>query len=210
MVDNRASRLAAALAPLIPRFREQTALIFAPGPSLPVLWNGRTSTLPKIAVNDAWKLVADADVCYGTDAAWWMHHRGLPDFKGVKIGYEGPGPAGVLWLRGTGATGYDPKLGQVRHGQGSGYAAVHLAAQLGSVRIVLVGFDCRAVEGKEHWFGSHPREIRKPMPFAIWIERFPGLIKELAGRGVQVFNATPDSRLTIPTILLEDVLNTSA
>ena len=29
-----------------------------------------------------------ADVAYGCDAPWWTHRKGLPDFKGLKIGWD--------------------------------------------------------------------------------------------------------------------------
>lgn len=189
-------KAAAALEPLIARFTGQTALVFASGPSLTSLWSAKREIgLPSIAVNDAWKVAPGADVLYATDAKWWLHHKGVPGFHGLKVGYQGPGPAGIVWLKGTGGSGYDPQLGCVRHGQGSGYAAVHLAAQFGARRIVLVGFDCREVAGKPHYFGAHPKAIRSPMPFALWQERFEGLGQELKRRRVTILNATPGSAL---------------
>lgn len=204
----RQQDVATALEPLAALFEGRTALVFATGPSLTKLWSPeRPIPWPSIAVNDAWKIAPKADILYATDAAWHMHHKGVPDFAGVKVGYQGPGPAGVIWLQGSGGEGYDPRLGYVRHGQGSGYAAVHLAAQLGARRIVLVGFDGRPVNGLAHYFGEHDRAIRKPMPFGVWLERFAVLATELKKRGVEVLNATPGSALRcFPTVRLEDIL----
>jgi hypothetical protein len=202
-----AEKAAAALEPLSTLFAGQTALVFASGPSLTDLWSpDRSIPLPSIAVNDAWRVAPAADILYATDAAWWMHHKAVPAFAGVRVGYEGPGPAGIIWLQGTGGDGYDPRLGYVRHGQGSGYAAAHLAAQLGAKRIVLVGFDCRPVADKEHFFGSHDQQIRKPMPYAVWSERFAVLAKELAAREIELVNATPGSALKLPTCPLSRIV----
>jgi hypothetical protein len=204
--DAAAAKVAAALEPLAALFEGQTALVFATGPSLTQLWSPeRPLPFPAIAVNDAWRIVPSAQILYATDAAWWMHHKGVPEFAGLKVGYHGPGPAGVVWLEGSGEQGYDPRLGYVRHGHGSGYAAAHLAAQLGATRIVLVGFDCKAANNHEHFFGAHPREIRKAMPFKLWRERLAGLERELQKLHVELVNATPDSALTLPVIKLEDI-----
>jgi hypothetical protein len=199
-------RAAVALEPLISRFQGQTALIFAPGPSLPTLWRAeRSIPYPSIAVNDAWRIASSADILYATDTHWWMHHKGVPQFTGMKVGYQGPGPAGVVWLRDSGGEGYDPRLGWVRHGQSSGHAAAHLAAQLGAERIVLIGFDGKQVNGRSHYFGEHDQAIRRPMPFQLWIERFAILARELAAHGIELVNATPGSALKLPTVKLEDV-----
>jgi hypothetical protein len=207
-----AAKAAAALEPLASLFAGQTALVFATGPSLPQLWSPeRPLPWPAIAISDAWQVVPQANVLYSTDAHWWMHHRGVPKFEGVRVGYEGPGPAGIIWLKGSGGEGYDPRLGYVRHGQSSGHAAVHLAAQLGAQRVILVGFDGHTVNGKSHFFGEHEKAIRKPMPFELWRERMAGLAKELEKRAVSVMNATPGSTLRcFPIVDLETVLQADA
>lgn len=194
---------------LIGRFTRHTALVFASGPSLTKLWSDeRPIPLPSIAVNDAWRIVPSADVLYATDAKWWMHHKGVPKFSGVKVGYEGPGPAGVVWLQGSGRTGYDERLGYVRHQWNSGGAAIHLAAQLGAKRIVLVGFDMRPIKGRDHFFGAHPEEIqgRTTSRYDIWIDNLGELAKELRQRKVEVLNATPESALKCwPSVDLEGI-----
>jgi hypothetical protein len=200
---------AAALTPFKDRFTNQTALVFATGPSLTKLWHPERPLLcPAIAVNDAHRIVPGADILYGTDVAWWQHHQAVPGFKGLRVGYRGPGPAGVAWLQGSGTEGFDSRLGYVRHGFNSGHAAVHLAAQLGAVRIVLVGFDMRDPNGKAHFFGNHSRQIERRHldHYARWIGIFAVLAKELEKRGIQVLNATPGSALKcFPFVRLEDV-----
>lgn len=200
---------AAALEPLIPRFVGRTALIFAPGPSLPSLWGAERPILrPSIAVNDAWKIAPGADILYGSDASWWRFHQVVPEFDGLKVGcFECRSIPGMVTIELSGTTGYDERLGWLRHGANSGYAAVHLAAQLGASRIVLIGFDMRAVDGKSHWFGEHDRMVRlRPgSVYNDWFPAFEELGTELAARGIEVVNATPDSALPcFRTVRLED------
>lgn len=184
-------------------FDGRTALVFATGESLPRLWGAGQSPLPKIAVNDAWQIVPDADVVYACDGSWWRHHwDGVSAHPGIKVGYE-TGIEGVLDLKGTGSEGYDPRLGFVRHNSNSGAQAVHLAAQLGAGRIVLVGFDMQG----PHFFGEHPEDIRRVQNFDLFIRRFKVLGGELARRGVEVVNATPGSALPwFSTVDLADEL----
>ena len=205
--EELAAKAAAALEPLRGRFDGQPVLIFASGPSLPKLWSAeRPIPFPAIAVNDAWVIAPTADVLYATDAHWWMHHKGVPEFAGVKVGYGGPGPAGIIWLEGSGPTGFDDRLGWVRHGLNSGYSAVHLAVQLGARRIILVGFDMRPVNGKAHFFGDHPKGVSRAMLFERWVTNFGELANILEKLGVEVANVTPDSALKkcFPYVALED------
>lgn len=192
---------------LIPRFEGSTALIFATGPSLPEIWNGHRSELPKIAVNDAWHIVPDADVLYACDTKWWEHHwHEVREYPALKVGYETT-IKDVYPLMGTGETGFDGKLGKVRHGYNSGHQATHLAAQLGAKRIILIGFDMHDKNG-EHFFGQHPQKIRVSLSFDLYVDRFRYLASALEKRGIEVLNCTPGSALPwFPIVDLEDVLD---
>lgn len=216
------SRTIEALTPLKERFTGSPALVFAPGPSLPKLWQGRRSDLPKICVNDAWKdprrptepgylgvIVQYPDILYASDKKWWHERKGLPDFHGgLKVSHDGSEFDDVVCLQNSrkGTLGFDDTLGLLCHGSNSGFAAVHLAAQLGANPIVLVGFDMRTVDGKEHYFGKHSASIRMVPNFSGWVWNFRELIRELNKRSIRLLNATPDSSLKIPHVYLDDVL----
>jgi hypothetical protein len=207
----RAAKAAAALEPLRDRFAGQMALIFGSGPSLADLWNpARAIPCPAIAVNDAWQIAPKADVLYASDDSWWRFHRVVPEFDGFRVGcfqcYRMPG---VINLEVTGQPGYDERLGWLRTGNSSGYAATHLAAQLGARKIVLVGFDLQPVKGRHHFFGEHDPGMghRQKSDYAQWCALFAGLGKELTARGIEVVNATPGSALKcVPAVRLEDVV----
>lgn len=173
------------------------AVIFATGPSLPILlkrW--RAEGLLRIAVNDAYLLVPNAEVLYATDHGWWKQHGGCKDFAGAKIGYGTRQAADVIALQSSGVTGYDPRPGWIRVGNNSGCAAIHLAAHLGMRRIFLVGFDMRRIDGKLHFFGDHPHKPKPQAPdFPGWIRNIILLARELAVRGIEIVNHTPGSAL---------------
>lgn len=206
-----AVKAAEALEPLRERFLGQPTLILAPGPSLPELWTGRRSDLPKIVVNNAWELARDADILYASDAKWFHYHQGVPAFRGgLKVCYGATQYDDIVCVQGSpkGSKGYDPTLGYVCHGSNSGHAAAHIAAQLGGNPIVLVGFDMRLVNGQPHYFGKHPVQIRSGSNYIAWANNFRVLKRELEPFGIKIVNATPNSGLgdCFPMVRLDEVL----
>lgn len=76
----------------------------------------------------------------------------------------------------------------------SGHIAGCLMAEMGAVRLILVGFDCRLVNGRSHGHADYSHEDA-----AAFKERFlPGwraLAPAFAERGIEVINATPGSAI---------------
>ena len=76
----------------------------------------------------------------------------------------------------------------------SGHIAACLAAEMGAVRIILVGFECRLVAGRSHGHADYSHQDATD-----YEERFlPGwraLGPAFADRGVEVINATPGSAI---------------
>lgn len=206
LCDQRALAACQALQPMIRRFADRTALVLAPGRSLPGLVLGLTAEHPTIAVNDAWREFSSSDILYATDHRWWVHHKGVAEFRGFKVGYQTT-VRGVLSLQASRSCEYDPRLGYLWHGHNSGHAAAHLAAQLGARRIVLVGFDWDG----SHFFGDHPKEIRVGMNWSLSEVYWATLRDELADRGVDVRNGTPGSRLKVfEPIGIDEILQARA
>lgn len=88
----------------------------------------------------------------------------------------------------------------------SGHTAACLAAIMGARRIVLTGFECRMVDGRSH--GHHDYADHDTNHYR---ERFlPGwavLAPVLAGMGVQVLNASPESAIPdFPIVPLAEAL----
>jgi hypothetical protein len=134
-------------------------------------------------------------VLYGCDYKWWKHHNKAIEFAGEKWTQDikAHREFGLNWIFGRG----QPGLGRdcIHFGSNSGYQAINLAYLWGAKRIVLLGFDCRPVNGKAHWFGQHPPQLNQYQPFAIWIDHFNHMATELEKEGVEVINCSPDSAL---------------
>lgn len=147
-----------------------------------------------IAVNDAVFPCWFADILYAADARWWDHHNGLQSFLKPKVSFNNLGRYDVQHMRDTGPEGYDPEPGNIRHGSNSGYQGVHLAAQLGAARIVILGIDFTDEDGaRGHWFGRHDGRLDVSSNTADWRRKFRGLTDELDRLGVEIINASPIS-----------------
>ena len=92
-------------------------------------------------------------------------------------------------------------------GRSSGYQACNLAFHLGVKRILLLGFDMRAVNGRTHWHEQHQRPT-SPKDYATHMAPpFKRLAEELGARGVEVVNCTPGSAITaFPVMPIEQAL----
>ena len=80
-------------------------------------------------------------------------------------------------------------------GGSSGYQAINLAFLWGATRIVLLGFDCKPVDGKDHWFGQHPQGLTQVQPYSLWLDHYPQLAQDLHDEGVAVINCSRDTAL---------------
>lgn len=174
----------------------------------PTLW--RT-----LVTNNTFRLAPWADVLYAADLKYWTHPQNADALKfgGLKTSIQDPAggqhPEGILVLRNDGSQGYTDDPSAIRHGTNSGYQCVHLAAKLGAKRIILCGFDMRSIKNRQHWHDRHPAPLRDHSDgiYSGWIRSFEGLATELTKRGVEVFNATPGSKLTcFPMIELTEAV----
>lgn len=187
-----------------------TVAVLASGPSMSqiVADKVRAARIRAIVVNDTYRLAPWADLLYAADRRWWeANPEAATEFAGVKlVGQSGVFLPGVQVMMRSGTSGFDPNPKFVRTGNNSGYAAVHVAIHAGAARILLCGFDMHGT----HWFGSHTkRGLRNPNPgsFAAWIARFA----DLRGRGAEILNCTPGSKLTaFPFVELDEALGVTA
>lgn len=63
------------------------------------------------------------------------------------------------------------------------------------MRIILLGYDMRLIDGKRHFFGAHPRGLEEPSPYDKFIRAFETAVPQLQQLGVEVVNCTPGSAL---------------
>lgn len=189
-------------------------VVAASGPSLNDEVAAACRGVPVVAVNDAWRLFPFAAVLYACDEAWWDVYDGARAFAGERWSSHGNAQHndkracaarhGLALIRGSEGEGFARDPGLVHYGDNSGHQAVNLAAHFigWCGRIVLVGFDLRAPEGRRHFFGDHPGRLHRSKAgseldryFASFIRRFETAAR-LLPQGIEIVNATPDSALT--------------
>jgi hypothetical protein len=139
-----------------------------------------------------------AEVLYAADAKWWQCYREHAlAFPGLKVSVQGGPPLGqVLKLeRAPSGPPYDPRPTHLSLGGNSGYQAACLAVHFGAARVLLFGFDMRAVGKRKHYYGNHPNPLNSAQNYAGWINNFARLGQALKRRGVALVNCTPGSAL---------------
>jgi hypothetical protein len=199
-----------------PLFAGKTIFCLASGPSLTAEVCARIRGRRSIAVNSSAALAPFASVLFFTDSGWYEPRRDLvANWAGLVISMsrtaKGELPDKVKRVQGQGdpqaLPGFSRGPGVIQQGRSSGHTAVSLAIALGASRVVLLGYDMRFVEGREHFHGEYkgPRDVgiyeREFLPgFAGWKEA-------AAAVGVEVVNATPGSALKeFPFMSLDEVL----
>lgn len=187
-------------------WRGQTVVILGGGPSLTQAQieacRGRARV---IAINTAYLAAPWADLLYFCDSKWWSWHQArLPfrTFAGIVAALDSelrdkPECASIRFLQNMGAGPglYDQPDG-VFNGRNSGYQAINLAAHARPRRLILLGFDMRAIDSRTHWHDEH--KVKDPISVYTdtMLPNFPTLVAPLAQRGIEIVNATPGSALT--------------
>ena len=183
-------------------------VLIATGPSLTVADVGvaRSSGCPVMVVNDAYRLVPDADLVYACDGEWWdRYHADVVtntadaalwtasvDASAKYNLHHVPGnhheaPNGVLFdVSGVGIT----------YGGNSGYQLINLAFLLGYRAPVLLGYDMgHDANEPKHFFGAHPPALEKPSPYADWLRTFSKAAPVMKAAGMTIVNASRSTRL---------------
>jgi len=205
-----------------PIWKGETIVCVGNGPSLTVDQVIQCEGARMIVINDAYRLAPLADILYACDYRWWEWNHWAPEFRGVRValGWNGPERTwypgwnnrdlvidkGIRLVKSTGELGLESEDTGVRTGRDSGYQAINLAVHLGAKRIVLIGYDMRPVDGKNHWFGDHPHNVPPP-PFELMLPAYESLVDPLKERGIEIFNCTRKSALEVfPMAPLEAVV----
>jgi hypothetical protein len=191
----------------IPRiFDHQPVVIVAGGPSLKGFDFDRLEGFNVIAINRSLEFLPTATVLWWSDAWFWRHYREkiilhkaqwkatcLTEYRQMDSI-----PETVTQYRFTGLTGFDPDIGCLRHGNNSAYAAMHLAVHLGASRIILLGVDMKYGDhGESHFHSGHGIMHKEKTLTHLMLPYFPTLAQPLADRSIHVFNASPNSALTV-------------
>lgn len=176
--------------------RNRPVVVVASGPSLTAAdvdyCRGRAAV---VVVNDNYRLAPWADALYAADPEWWDHHRGVPEFAGLRVTQDAGAARRwrLQYIECRRAAGFSLDAGIVHAGDNSGFQALNLAVLYGGRPIVLLGFDMQMRGAQRHWFGDHPGELNKASPYGHFAHAF----NEAAQRhpDVEILNATRDSAL---------------
>lgn len=168
-----------------------------------------------IAVNDAYRLLPWADTLYGCDVAWWLHHKGCPEFAGEKVisvhdkrrtaVYSTAKRYGLSVVEGRAGEVFSLDQQRIHYGANGGFQAINLAILRGANPIALVGFDFRG----SHFFGDHPAPLKNSSPsrFASWLEIMREAARTLPA-DIHIINCTPGSAIDcFPRCDLKEVLD---
>lgn len=149
-----------------------------------------------VVVNDGYRLAPWADVLYAADEGWWEHHRGCPDFQGLKVTQDAGAARRwrLQYIESRRAQGFSLNPAYIHRGDNSGFQALNLAVLAGCSPIVLLGFDMQKTGGKRHWFGDHPGRLNQDSPYNLFAAAF----NEAAQRHPElpIVNASRETALT--------------
>lgn len=159
-----------------------------------------------IVINDAYRMVPEAEVLYAADGEWWNYHGPLGAFKfpGLKVTMSITCKSDdVMLLKSGDIQGFDKRPTHMATCGNSGYQGIHLAMHFGSRNIVLLGFDFKGT----HFFGEHPQKIKRPSNFMRCMAQMTASAPVLAKMGARIINCSPDSALTcFKSMRLDDAL----
>lgn len=196
---------------MIPRiFEGQPCIIVAGGPSLIGFDFSRLKGRNVIAINRAHEFIPDATVLWWTDWLFWCRHKeallahAAPWKATSTFDYPEDQLPPVHRYVFTGLKGFDPRPGFLRHGNNSTYAAMHLAAHLGSSLEILLGVDMQhgpktkeQRKGASHFHSGHGWTHDEKSLKELMLPYFETLAPGLAERGVAVLNASEHSALRV-------------
>jgi hypothetical protein len=189
----------------------ETVFIIGGGPSLMDFnWNALYGK-KTIAINKSLLSFPQANILYWTDSRVysWMKNE-IDNFKGPKYTIrDHPSYVGdIKILRRGNKFGLEESKDTLSHGNNSGYAAINLAYHLGAKRIILLGYDMGNDGRRGHHHDGYPVPVTGD---DIYRDQFvPGfrvLADLLKTKGIEVYNASPRSLLTVwPKITIEKAL----
>lgn len=187
----------------------ETVYIVGGGPILKDFDFNRLKGHKVIGINRAYEVVPFADALYWTDKSFYMTHKGGVDsFKGMKVTTNDwhSMPDSIIKLLATYQEPIDFTLNSLSRGNNSGYGAINLAVRLGAKKIILLGFDMQHSNGSSHWHDGYDTTFTLLDPYVKMMHEYKRLPQALSDLGIEVINASIDSRLDVfPRINLDEI-----
>lgn len=200
-----------------PIFAGLTVFCLASGPSLTQAIADRIKGRAAIVCNSSCDLAPWARVLFFMDNGWFAANREtVAIWPGHVITLSKAAkrelPDKVRRVRAVGDPMLPPvfkRAGEIQQGRSTGHAAVSLAIAAGAARVVLVGYDMRLIEGREH---HHQHYAGRPRDLEVYardfVPAFNGWAAAAASVGAEILNATPGSAITeFPFVELDEVLS---
>ena len=190
----------------------ETVYIIGGGPSLKEFnWN-RLKGKKTIAINKAFLSYSKADVLYWTDGRFYnWYKKDIDNFKGLKytIAPRRELSEDIHLLKRGAKYGLETSPNTLSHGMNSGYAAINLALHLGSRKIVLLGYDMGNSGTVSHFHDGYPINATNDTIYnKHFLPGFDILKNHIKGKGIQIFNACPSSKLNaFKKITIEESLS---
>lgn len=188
--------------PPVDLFLGQTVVIVGGGPSIASIDLELLRGHSFIAINSACRRLApiatEQDWLYFHDNNWEETYTDLarawpgpvvsPNINVKARRGEGVNRLDLQWL--TEAMGVLPDHSQ----PSSGHSAACAAALLGARRIVLIGFECRFIDGRSHGHGDYSMNAETAFRESF-LPAWRALAPRFAAMGVEIINATPRSAI---------------
>lgn len=199
---------------VLPAFVGRTIACLASGPSLTAeqVEILRVADIPVLACNDCYRIAPFAALVYFADSKWHDWQKDKPEWKafaGDKVTIHSSSfrvtdpQVHVLHNRGHEGLSNDPS--GIMTGSHSGYQLINIAALTKPSRILLLGYDCKRVNGRKHFFGDHPDGTEPP--YEGIKKHYSRIEVALKGMALEIINCTPDSAIdSFPKRSLESVL----
>lgn len=170
-----------------------------------------------LVVSNAFELCPEADWLYACEQPWWEEFH-TAAFAGER--WTASQMAAQRYglrhapLLPEGKAGLSAEPYQLARGGHGGYQALnlalHFAREHGEREIWLLGYDLRAVNGRQHFFGEYaqPRLARSTRPYGRWAAAYNSICPA-DHAGVEIYNLTPGSAIRrFPFRSLDDALRT--
>jgi len=202
-------------------WRGETAFVLASGPSLTRAICDRLLGRHVIAVNSSCMLAPHAEVLYFTDSSWYEQRRDLvANWPRLVVSMSKTAkrelPDKVRRVKGSGDPSFPPRFpppgsATIQQGRSSGHTAVSLAIAFRPALVVLLGFDMRLVNGREHHHAEYSGVRDLDQYRRDFVPAFNGWNTAAIDVGVRVVNATPGSALTeFPMVSLDEMMEPRA
>ncbi len=187
-------------------------IVLGGGPSLTREVVARLDPAEVIAINEAARLCPAAAVLFARDESWCRQNQELiRAWPGRAITSSRPASRDlpmefvVMERRPDFPPARDGMVSVIRYGPSSGHASVSWAVTAGAERIVLLGFDGRAVAGRTHWHGAYREERLEA--YDRFNRAWRGWAAAAGQLGCVILNATPNSAIDeFPMIGIDEAL----